>query len=172
MKHNYSDFAVVAELVYVDSMQNLKDAGYRRPGLEALCEEAKIERRGHSALDDAKILRTFCTMKSEEMLQNPYGSTFIDIVSYMNAKLPIPVQRVYGLANRCASHAELEYILYGYARLHDCLFLLQRLQLERSFSINTTHTRAETLHECGGVREYPKFLYIHIYTIYIIYNIV
>ena len=32
MKHNYSDFAVLAELVYVDSMQNLKDAGYRRPG--------------------------------------------------------------------------------------------------------------------------------------------
>ena len=28
-KHNYSDFAVLAELVYVDSMQNLKDAGYR-----------------------------------------------------------------------------------------------------------------------------------------------
>ena len=27
MKHNYSEFAVLAELVYVDSMQNLKDAG-------------------------------------------------------------------------------------------------------------------------------------------------
>ena len=39
MKHNYTDFAVLAELVYVGSMQNLKDAGYRRPGLVALCEE-------------------------------------------------------------------------------------------------------------------------------------
>ena len=58
MKHNYSDFAVLAELVYVDSMHNLKDAGYRRPGLDALCEELKVERRGHSALDDAKILQT------------------------------------------------------------------------------------------------------------------
>ena len=71
MKHNYSDFAVLAELVYVDSMQNLADAGYKRPGLDAICEELKIERRGHSALDDAKILQTVCTMKSEEMLQNP-----------------------------------------------------------------------------------------------------
>ena len=79
MKHNYSDFAVLAELLYVDSMQNLKDAGYRRPGLDALCEELKIERRGHSALDDAKILQNVCTMKSEEMLQNSYGYTFIDI---------------------------------------------------------------------------------------------
>ena len=55
MKHNYNDFAVLAELVYVDSMQNLKDAGYRRPGPDALCEELKIERRGHSALDDAYV---------------------------------------------------------------------------------------------------------------------
>ena len=111
MKHNYSDFAILAELVYVvDSMQNLKDAGYRRPGLE----ELKIERSGHSPLDDAKILQTICTTKSE--LQNPYGYTFIDIISYLNARLPVPLQRVYGLANRCASHAELEYILDGYAR--------------------------------------------------------
>ena len=95
MKHNYSDFAVLGELVYVDSMQNLNDAGYRRPGLDALCEELKIERRGHSALDDAKILQTVCTMKSE--LQNPYGYTFIDIISYLNAKLPIPVQRVFSV---------------------------------------------------------------------------
>ena len=86
MKHTYNDLAVLSELVYVDSMQNLMDAGYRRPGLDALCEELKIKRRGHSALDDAKILQTVCTMKSEEMLQNPYGYTFIDIISYLNAK--------------------------------------------------------------------------------------
>ena len=101
---------------HVDSMQNLKDAGYRRPRLDALCAYLKIGRRGHPALDDAKILKTVCTMKLEEMLQNPHGYTFIDIISYLNAKLPIPLQRVYGLANRCTSHAELEDILYGYAR--------------------------------------------------------
>ena len=129
-KHSYCHFSVPAEFVYVDSMQNLKDAGYRRPGLDALCEELKIERRGHSALDDAKILQ-----KSKEMLQNPYGYTFINIISYLNAKLPIPLQRVYGLANRCASHAELEYIVWicetkdcpkYQAGVQDCLFLLQK----------------------------------------------
>ena len=121
MKHKYNDFAVLTELVYVDSMQNLKDVGYRRPGLDALCEELKIKRRGHSA----KILTTVCTMKSEEMLQNPYGYTFIDIISYLNAKLPIPLQRVYGLAYRCRSHAELEDILYGYARPKTALNMKQ-----------------------------------------------
>ena len=107
-------------IVYVDRTPNLKDAGYRRPELDALCEELKIERRGHSALDDAKYYRPFALlMKSQEMLQNPYGYTFIDIISYLNAKLPIPLRRVYGLANRCASHAELGYILYGY-ETKDC----------------------------------------------------
>ena len=46
MKHNYNDYTVLAKLVYVDSMQNLKDAGDRRPGLDALCDH-KIERRGN-----------------------------------------------------------------------------------------------------------------------------
>ena len=102
MKHNYNDYTVLVELMYVDSMQNLKNAGYRGPGLDALCEELKIESSGHSAEDDAKILQTVCTMKSEEMLQYPYGHTFIDIMSYLNAKLPVPLQRVYGPVNRCA----------------------------------------------------------------------
>ena len=88
MKHNYNDYTVLAELVYADSVQNLKNVGYRRPGLDALCADLKIERRGHSALDDAKILKTVCTMKSEEVLQNPYGYTSIDIVSYSNTKFP------------------------------------------------------------------------------------
>ena len=86
MKHNYNDYAVLAELVYVDSMQKFKDAGYRRPGLDALCADLKIERRGHSAL--------VCTMKSEEMLQKPHVYTFTDIITYLSAKLPISLQRV------------------------------------------------------------------------------
>ena len=75
MKHNYTDYTVLAGLMYVDSMQNLKDAGYRRPGLDALCADLKIERRGHFVLDDAKILKTVYTKRSEKMLQNPYGYT-------------------------------------------------------------------------------------------------
>ena len=125
MKHNYNDYTVLAELMYADSMQNLKDAGYKRPGLEALCADLKIERRGHSALADAKILKTVCTMKSEEMLHNPHGYTFIDIISYWNTKLPIPLQRVYGLANRCTSLAELEDMMYGYARPKTALNMKQ-----------------------------------------------
>ena len=125
MKHNYNDNTVLAELIYVDSMQNLKYAGDRRPGLVALCADIKIERRGHSVLDDAKILKTVCTMKSVEMLQNPYRYTFIDMRSYLNTKLPIPLQRVYDLANRCTSHAELEDMLYGCARPKTALNMKQ-----------------------------------------------
>ena len=122
---DYTDYTVLAGLVYVDRMQNLKDAGYMRPGLAALCADLKIERRGHSARDDAKILKTVCTMKSEEILQNPYGYTFIDIISYLNTKLPVPLHRVYGLANKYTSHAELEDILYGYSRPKTALNMKQ-----------------------------------------------
>ena len=120
MKHNYNDYTVLAELMYVASMQNLKDSGYRRPGLDALCADLKIERRGHSALDDAKILKTVCTVKSEEMLQNPYGYTFIAIISYLSTKLPLS-----SLVNKCTSHAELEDILYGYVRPKTALNMKQ-----------------------------------------------
>ena len=34
--------------------------------------------------DDAKILKTVCVI--EERLQNPYGYTFIDIISYLNTE--------------------------------------------------------------------------------------
>ena len=125
MKHKYNDYTVLAELVYVDSMQNLKDDGYRRPGLGALYAELKIGRKRHSALDDVKILKTVCTMKSGEMLQNPYGYTFIDIITYLNATLHIPLHMVCGLANRCASHAEVEDILYGYSRPKTALNMKQ-----------------------------------------------
>ena len=57
--------------MYVDSMQDVKDGGYRRSGLDPLCADLKTERRGHSPLDDAKILKTVCTVKLEEILQNP-----------------------------------------------------------------------------------------------------
>ena len=93
------------------------------PGLDALCEELKIERRRHSALDDAKILQTVCTMKLE--LQNPCRYTFRDILSYLNAKLPIPIQSVYYLANKCTSHAELICTLYEYARPKTALNMKQ-----------------------------------------------
>ena len=45
MKHNYTNYTDLAELMYVDCMQDLMDAGYRRPGLDALCANLKIERR-------------------------------------------------------------------------------------------------------------------------------
>ena len=57
--------------MYIDSMQDVKDAGYRRSGLDPLCADLKIERRGHSPLDDAKILKTDSTVKLEEILQDP-----------------------------------------------------------------------------------------------------
>ena len=62
----------------MDSMKVLQDDGYKRPGLDALCKELNIKRSSHSALEDAYILKTVCTVKAE-MMDHPYGYTFGDI---------------------------------------------------------------------------------------------
>ena len=88
MKHNYGKFEILTECMFVDSMQLLQDDGYRRPGLDALCEEL------HSASEDAYILKTVCN-KKPEMLDHPYGYTFGDITYHLNRKLPLPLLNVY-----------------------------------------------------------------------------
>ena len=52
MKHNWDRFGILTECMFVDSMQILQNDGYKRPGLDALCEDLNIRRRSpHSALD-------------------------------------------------------------------------------------------------------------------------
>ena len=111
MKHNCNDFGMLIECMFVDSMQILNDDGYKRPVLDALCQDLVIKRNSHSALEDAYILKTVCNMKPE-MLEHPHRYTFQEV----NEKLPISIQKVYTVAIECASHQELEYILYEYVK--------------------------------------------------------
>ena len=54
MKHNCDKFGILTECLFVDSMQILKNDSYKRPGLDALCEELNKKRSSHSALEDVK----------------------------------------------------------------------------------------------------------------------
>ena len=47
MKQDF-DITALAECTFVDSMQILQDDGFKRPGLEALCEELNIKRNSHA----------------------------------------------------------------------------------------------------------------------------
>ena len=91
--------------MFVNSMQILQDDGYKRPCLDALCEELIIKRSSHSALEDA-ILKTVCN-KKPEMLDHPYGYTFGDITYHLNRKLPLPIRKMYSLATECASYQDV-----------------------------------------------------------------
>ena len=73
---------MLIECMFVDSMQFLQDGGWKRLGLDALCEELKNR---HSTLEDAYILKTVCK-KKPEMLDHPYGYTFGDITYHLNRK--------------------------------------------------------------------------------------
>ena len=92
MKHHCDKFGILTECMSVDSMQILQDGDYKRPGLDALCEELNIKRSSHSALEDAYILKTVCN-KKPEMLDHPYGYTFGDITYLLNRKLPLPIRK-------------------------------------------------------------------------------
>ena len=102
MKHNCDKFGILTECMFVDSLQILHGDGYKRPGLDALCEELNIKRSSHSTLDDAYILKTVCNEKPD-MLVHPYGYTLGDNTYHLNWKLPSPIRKVYSLATKCAS---------------------------------------------------------------------
>ena len=105
MKYNWDSFGILAECMFVDSMQVFQDDGYKRPGLDLLCKYLNMKRNSHSALEDAYILKTVCNKKLE-ILDHPYGYTFGDITNHLNRKLPLPIGKVYSLAAECASYQE------------------------------------------------------------------
>ena len=113
MKHNV-DYTPLSEYMYIDSMQILQDEGYTKPGLDALCRDLHVVRK-HSALEDAELLMVICNSKLiKDVLRQPYGYTFKDILHHLNRKLPISIPRVYKLAVKCLSYQTLEVILYEY----------------------------------------------------------
>ena len=83
MKHSWDKFGILAECMFVDSMQVLQDDGYKIPGLDALFKGLNIKRSSHPALEDAYILKIVWTVKAE-MMDHPYGYTFGDITYHLN----------------------------------------------------------------------------------------
>ena len=73
--------------MFVDSMPILQADGYKRLGLDALCEELNMKRKSHSALEDAYILKTVYSKKSG-MLDHPYGYTFGDYIP-LNSEITV-----------------------------------------------------------------------------------
>ena len=125
MKHNWDSFGIFTECMFVYSMQLLQDDGYKRPALDALCEELNIKRSSHSALEGAyNILKIVCN-KKPEIIDHPYGYTFGDITNHLKRKLPLPIRKVYSLATGCASFQELGCILYKYVKAKSALNLNQ-----------------------------------------------
>ena len=104
MKHDYDfDLTALAEYMYIDSMQVLQNRGYKRPVLDALCNDLNMKGNGHSKLEDVKILMTICKSKSE-IFNQQYGFTFENILHHLDHKLLLPIQIVYNLAVGCSLH--------------------------------------------------------------------
>ena len=121
IKHN---FGVLIDCLFVDSVHIFENEGYRRPGLDTLCQGLDIQRNMHSALGDARILKEVFNKKLE-LLDHPYGYTFMDVVVYFNGKLPISISKLYTWAIACCSYAELELSLIKYVKKNTALNINQ-----------------------------------------------
>ena len=101
-KHEYDNYSLLlGNCTYVDSMLMFQNAGYARPGLDALSRKFNIvmrARKYHSALHDAELLLTICIKRVDLLLLDQHSLTFNDILLYLNEKLPIPIWRVFKLA--------------------------------------------------------------------------
>ena len=63
-------------------------------------------------MEDARILKHIVSDKRSELLDHPYTYIFKYIVTCLNMKLPIPIERIYDLARKCLSYRELASILF------------------------------------------------------------
>ena len=106
---------ILKHCLFVDSVRIFENEGYRRHGLDTLRQELNIKRTIHSALGDVRILKSLFD-KKPELLDHPYGYSFKDIVSHLNGKLPISIQKVFDLALKRSSYAKLESILFEYVK--------------------------------------------------------
>ena len=115
MKHNFNDFGILKDCLFIDNVHIFENEGYRRPGLDTLCQGLDIQRNMHLGLVDPRILKEVFDKKLE-LLDHPYGYTFIDLVVYLNGKVPISISKLYTWAIACCSYAELELILIKYVK--------------------------------------------------------
>ena len=111
MKHNFKDFDLLHDCLFVDSVHIFKNSGYKRCGLDSLCQELGLMRTSHSAAKDVHLLeRVF----SNQTIAESYS--FPDLVDFLQQKLPVPIHRVYAWARRCHSVSDLEMMLVRFVR--------------------------------------------------------
>ena len=119
-KHSFTDYGILKNCLFVDSIDLFKDVGYEKSSLNNLCHEFKIKRDFHSALEDALILKRILCDKKSELCDHMYSYTFKDIGVWLNQKLPIPIKKIYDLERECSYPSDLRTLLYQ--RLTDMFF--------------------------------------------------
>ncbi len=133
LKYEFQDFHVLQRCTFVDSVQHLQDIGYRKPGLDALCRNLGLSRCTHSALEDARLLKT---VFQKLLLQPSYSYSFIDIKSYLRSKMPIEIPTVYRWSKQCWSSRDLESILLKFVRKKTALNNNQVAKISRFYFEN------------------------------------
>lgn len=107
MKHKITDFDILQDCLFVDSVQVFKD--FKRSGLDSLCQKFGLVRINHSVLKDVHLLKEIC-IKTQSVL-SLHSYTFADLMSYLHRKLPVPIPKFYDWARNCRASKDLEMLL-------------------------------------------------------------
>ena len=112
-KYCFQDFNVFHQCTFVDSVQLLQDLGYKKPGLNAMCNELGLSRMTHSASKDAYMLQYMC---NRLRLIPTNGYSVLDINSYLCLKMPLAIPMIFQLMKQCNSYQQLKSLLLPYVR--------------------------------------------------------
>ena len=109
MKNKY-DYMKLSKYVFVDSMEIMRDKGYKKPGLDSF---STTQKERHSAVYDVKLLRHVVT-QLDIFSRNQLTVTLDDILQFLQTKLPLTIQQLQDLAKQYHHRYNLEKELYKY----------------------------------------------------------
>ena len=135
MKYGVSDYGILINCSFIDSIELFKAFGYTKPGLDTLCNKFGLERYTHSALSDVQIL---CTVFTQHSISYKYNMKcintvrtykFEDLLFHLKQKLPVPIQTINSWALKCNSKEDLELSLTKFVQKKTALNANQLLKI-------------------------------------------
>ena len=83
MKHKIQDFGFLRQFLFADSLQIMNENGYKRPGLDSLCQKFGLIRDCHSALADVQLLQRVFGIQN---VHKQHMYTFERLMFYLKQK--------------------------------------------------------------------------------------
>ena len=123
---NRFDYTWFEKCEFIDSVKELQQLGYRKPGLDSFAPPHRI----HSAAGDVELLREISNKLLRSQNLNVY--TLEDIIQYIHTKMPISIVELQVVANT-KTFQHLEALLHELAAANTALNTKQVEKIARYY---------------------------------------